>query len=38
MIGQEEVSREELLVGGKKLVPAGQTVRVGSMEVKFTDR
>jgi hypothetical protein len=37
MIGQEEVPRTELLGKGIKLVPAGQIVRVGSMEIRFTD-
>jgi hypothetical protein len=37
MIGQEVVPRTELLGQGTKLVPAGQIVRVGSMEIRFTD-
>jgi hypothetical protein len=34
-IGQEEVSAEEKMTDSSELVPAGQTVTVGSMDVKF---
>ena len=34
-IGQEEVSRTELSITGRKAVAAGQTVGVTSMEMRF---
>ncbi|KAL2166393.1 hypothetical protein VTG60DRAFT_2822 [Thermothelomyces hinnuleus] len=34
-IGQEKLSKEELAIDGSKPVPAGQSVLVGKMDVKF---
>ncbi|KAL2166059.1 hypothetical protein VTG60DRAFT_3332 [Thermothelomyces hinnuleus] len=34
-IGEEELKMEELMIEDKRPVPAGQSVTVGSMDVKF---
>jgi hypothetical protein len=36
-IGGEDISMEESRTNGSKFVPAGQTVEVFLMEVKFND-